>query len=298
MKLLVTGASGFVGTRLAGYLMSRGDQVVGTYAGEHPGLAGMELHAVDVLDAGSTARLVREIDPDVIVHLAGLSHVGASWGAPSTYFQVNVLGTEAVLAAAAGRRVVVASSAEVYGEVAEEEQPLREGRLPGPVSPYALTKAAAERLAMARGAVVARAFNLVGPGQAPTFALPAFARQLLAIRRGEQEPLLTVGNLAPRRDFVHVSDGARAFAILAEKGEEGGVYNIASGQALSIREALELLMEIAGVEARVEVDPGRLRKGDLPLLAGDPSRLETLGWRRERSLRDALEELWQAVAAG
>lgn len=297
MKLLVTGASGFVGTRLTGYLVSRGDRVVGTYAGDRPGLAGVELHALDVLDGAAMARLVREVDPDVIIHLAGLSHVGASWGDPASYFQVNVLGTEAVLATAGGRRVVVASSAEVYGEVAEDEQPLREDRLPRPVSPYALTKAAAERLAKARGAVVARAFNLVGPGQAPTFSLPTFSRQLLAIRRGEQEPILRVGNLAPRRDFVHVDDGARAFAILAERGEEGRVYNVASGRALSIREALELLMEIAGVEARVEVDSQRLRKGDLPLLAGDPSRLEALGWRRERSVRDALEELWQSVAA-
>lgn len=298
MKLLVTGVSGFIGSRLAAFLRGRGDEVVGTYCGDRPQLPGVEVYAVDLLDGAALRRLVHEADPAAIVHLAGLSHVGASWGDPAAYFQVNVLGTEEVLEAAAGRRVVVASSAEVYGTVPAEEQPIGEDRRLAPVSPYGLTKAAAERLAVTRGAVVARIFNLIGPGQAATFALPAFARQLLAIRRGEREAVLTVGNLSPRRDFVHVEDGARAFALLAEKGEPGRAYNIASGQALAIEEALQLLSAIAGVEARVEVDPDRLRKVDVPLLAGDPSRLEGLGWRRRRSVREALKELWASVAGG
>jgi GDP-4-dehydro-6-deoxy-D-mannose reductase len=143
--------------------------------------------------------------------------------------------------------------------------------------------------------VVARAFNLIGPGQTPAFALPAFAQQLAAIHREKSEAVLRVGNLSARRDFVHVDDGAAAFRLLAEKGEPGGVYNIASGKALSIAEALERLMAVSGVAARVEQDPERMRPVDLPLLLGDAGRLRALGWSPESSADDALGALWTDV---
>jgi GDP-4-dehydro-6-deoxy-D-mannose reductase len=298
MHILVTGISGFVGPRLARYLLERGDEVSGTFLVDRPRFpeAGeVRLFEADLLDAAGLARAVRAAAPDAIVNLAGLSHVGESWKRMGDYFRVNVLGTENLLAAAAGRPVVVASSAEVYGVVPGEEQPIREEREADPRTPYALTKAAAERLAFARGAVVARAFNLVGPGQAPLFALPTFAQQLAAIRRGEHAPVLRVGNLSARRDFVHVDDGAAAFRLLAEKGEPGGIYNIASGQACSIGEALERLMALSGVAARIEQDPERMRPVDLPLLVGDAGRLRALGWTPERSLDDALAALWAEV---
>jgi len=295
MHLLVTGISGFVGPRLARHLLERGDRVSGTFLIERPRFEGAEevqLFEVDLLDAAGLARAVREAAPDAVVNLAGLSHVGESWKRMGDYFHVNVIGTENLLAAAAGRPVVVASSAEVYGSVPDTEQPIREERGVDPRTPYAMTKAAAERLAFARGAVVARAFNLVGPGQAPNFALPTFAQQLAAIERGEHEPVLRVGNLSARRDFVHVDDGAAAFRLLAEKGEPGGVYNIASGRAFSIGEALKRLMALSGVAARIEEDPERMRPVDLPLLVGDAGRLRALGWTPERSLDDALADLW------
>jgi GDP-4-dehydro-6-deoxy-D-mannose reductase len=301
MHLLVTGISGFVGPRLARHLLERGDRVSGTFLVDRPRFEGAEevqLFEVDLLDAAGLARAVREAAPDAIVNLAGLSHVGESWKRMGDYFRVNVIGTENLLAAAAGRPVVVASSAEVYGLVPGGEQPIVEDREVDPRTPYALTKAAAERLAFARGAVVARAFNLVGPGQAPLFALPTFAQQLAAIERGEREPVLRVGNLSARRDFVHVDDGAAAFRLLAEKGTPGGVYNIASGRAFSIGEALERLMALSGVAARIEPDPERMRPVDLPLLVGDAGRLRALGWTPERSLDDALADLWKEVRGG
>ncbi len=298
MHVLVTGISGFIGPRLARHLLESGDRVSGTYLIDHPEFpeAGdVRLFEADLQDGAALERVVREAAPDAIIHLAGLSHVGESWHRIPEYFRVNVLGTDNLLAAAAGRPVVVASSAEVYGLVPEEEQPIREERLVDPQSPYALTKAAAERLAFLRGAVVARSFNLVGPGQSPRFALPAFAAQLAAIARGEQEPVLRVGNLSARRDFLHVDDGAAAFRLLAEKGERGGIYNIASGRAFSIGEALERLKALSGVDARVEPDPERMRKVDLPLLQGDARPLRALGWEPRRTLDDALSDLWTAV---
>ncbi len=295
MRILVTGISGFVGRRLASLLVQRGDRVSGTYLAAHPrlALAGVELFEADVLDRHALEAAVRAAAPDAVLHLAGLSHVGESWRRMGDCFRVNVLGTENVLAAAGGRRVLLASSAEVYGCVPEAEQPLREDRPLDPRSPYALTKAAAERLAAAQGAVVVRSFNLVGPGQSAQFALPSFAAQLAAIASGAREGGLRVGNLEARRDFLHVEDGAEAYRLLVERGEPGGAYNLGSGEARSIHEALDELLEVSGVRARVEIDPDRLRPADLPLLCADTQRLRALGWSPRRTLRDALQGLWE-----
>lgn len=295
MHVLITGIGGFVGPRLARHLLERGDRVTGTYVGPPPELPGAELHEVDLLDVPRLSQVVGQAAPDAVVGLAGLSHVGESWKRMGDYFHVNVIGTENLLRAAAGIPVVVASSAEVYGAVPEDEQPIPETRPVDPRTPYALTKAAAERIAFEQGAVVARSFNLIGPGQAATFALPAFALQLAAIARGEQEPVLKVGNLTAKRDFFHVDDGAEAYRILVEKGRPGEVYNLACGKACSIGDALCLLMKTSGVQAQIEQDPERMRPVDLPLLVGDNGKLRALGWEPSRSLEQALADLWATV---
>jgi GDP-4-dehydro-6-deoxy-D-mannose reductase len=293
MRLFITGISGFVGARLARLALERGDAVGGVCLGDRPVPEGVDFSPVDVLERGALAAAVERFAPDAIVHLAALSHVGRSWQAMADYYRVNVLGTEAVLAAAAGGgRVVVASSAEVYGAVPAAEQPIGEPREPAPASPYALTKAAAERLALAAGAVVVRSFNLLGAGQSAEFALPSFARQLAAIDRGERRPVLAVGNLTARRDFLHAADGAAGYRLLAADGVPGEVYNLASGEARSIEQMLERLMAVAGVEARVETDPERLRPVDVPLLTGDAAKLRALGWAPGQGVDDALTELW------
>jgi GDP-4-dehydro-6-deoxy-D-mannose reductase len=294
MHLFLTGITGFVGQRLARDQVARGERASGIHVNGHGPPAVAEAWEVDLGDRDGLARALDRARPDVVVHLGGLSHVGDSWRRIADYFRVNVLGTENLLAAAAARDlpVVFASSAEVYGAVDEAEQPIAEGRQPAPASPYALTKAAAERAALAAGAVVVRSFNLLGAGQAARFALPSFARQLAAVAAGAAPPVLRVGNLSARRDFLHVADGAAAYRLLAERGVPGTVYNLASGAAVSIRQALDRLMAIAGVAAEVEVDPERVRPVDVPLLAGDAGRLEALGWRRERGLDEALAELW------
>ena len=299
MRVLITGVGGFVGLRLARHFLEHGDRVSGTYIGAAPELPGVDLHPADLLDRPALERAVAAAGPDVVVNLAGLSHIGDSWRERMPdYFWVNFVGTENVLAAGAGRKVIVVSSADVYGEVPAERQPIPESRPVSPRSPYAVTKAAAERLAFAAGAVVARSFNLIGPGQSPGFVLPSFAAQLAAIARGEREPVLRVGNLSARRDFVHVDDGAAAYRLLAEKGEPGAAYNIASGRDLSIEEALHRLMGIAGVSARIATDPEKFRAVDLPLLRGDASRLRALGWETRRSVDDALTDLWKEAGSG
>jgi GDP-4-dehydro-6-deoxy-D-mannose reductase len=305
MHVLITGIAGFVGSRLARHLLARGDRVSGTYLDVPPAMEGplfedIRLYEADVADRSAVERAVRAAAPDAIVNLAGLSHIGDSWEwrLMPDYFWVNVAGTENVMSAAEGRPVVIASSADVYGAVPEAEQPICESRRIAPQTPYALTKAAAEQLAAARGAVIVRSFNLIGPGQAPKFALASWASQLAAIRRGEKEPVLEVGDLSTARDFVHVDDGAAAYRLLAEKGERGGVYNLATGTATRMRDALHRLIEIAGmapgdVEVREGVYPSR--PFDIPRLSGDAGRLRALGWTPERTLDDALSDLWKAV---
>lgn len=297
MKILVTGVGGFVGTALARRLAADGDEVLGTYVGRRPRAVEAELRSVDILDRATLNRVVAGFVPEAVVHLAGYSHVGDSWKRPDEYFRVNVLGVENLLAAAgaAGSRFLLASSAEVYGRVPEDEQPIGEDREVAPRNPYALTKAAAERLVIAAEGLVVRMFNVIGPGQAETFALPSFARQLADAGAGPAR--LRVGNLEARRDFVHIDDAAAAYSTLIRRGESGGVYNLGSGKAVSIRQALDLLIEIAGIETRVEVDPERLRPLDVAVTRADSGRLRELGWRPERSLRQALEDLWAAMGS-
>ncbi|HKI03931.1 MAG TPA: NAD-dependent epimerase/dehydratase family protein [Thermoanaerobaculia bacterium] len=297
MHILITGIGGFVGSRLARHLLALGDRVSGTYLDVLPQIEGVDLYEANVVDREALERAVRAARPDAIVNLAGLSHIGESWNweLMSDYFWVNVAGTGNVLAVAEGRPVVIASSADVYGTVPEAEQPIAEDRRIAPQTPYALTKASAERLAEAHGAVIVRSFNLIGPEQAAKFALPSWAAQLAAIRRGEKEPVLEVGDLSTARDFVHVDDGAAAYRLLAEKGERGGVYNLSSGRAVLMRDILGRLMEISGVAAEVREGVYPPRPFDIPRLSGDPGRLHALGWKPERTLDDALSDLWKTV---
>ena len=296
MDVFITGVAGFVGSHLGRYLVDRGHRVSGTFIGERPELEGVDLIEADLLDPAKLSEVIEATAPDGIVHLAGLSHVGESWKRPDLYFRVNVLGSENLLRAAEGVRVVVASSAEVYGLVPEEEQPLTEDRVPAPTSPYGMSKAAMERIATHYDATIVRSFNICGPGQAPIFALPTFAQQLRAIAEGKQPPTLQVGNLSARRDFVHVDDAVAVIGTLIEQGQPKEIYNLGSGQAHSVQEALDELIRISGVLAEVEVDRARLRAVDVPLLVASTNPLNALGWKAEKSLSEALQDLWNETA--
>jgi len=296
MNVLITGVAGFVGSHLSRHLAENGHHVTGTFIGERPELAGVDLVRVDLLNSAKLAETIDAAAPDRIVHLAGLSHVGESWQQPELYFRVNVLGSENLLHAARGARVIVASSAEVYGAVPEEEQPLTEDRDLAPMSPYGMSKASMERIAVYHEATIVRSFNICGPGQAAIFALPAFAHQLRAIAGGDRAPVIQVGNLSARRDFIHVDDAVAGFSALLEGGHPGGIYNLGSGQAHSIRAALDELIRISGVSPEVEVDPERIRKVDVPLLVASTEPLQALGWEARKTLPEALEDLWDKTA--
>ncbi|HVS14421.1 MAG TPA: GDP-mannose 4,6-dehydratase [Thermoanaerobaculia bacterium] len=304
MNLLVTGVSGFVGRRLVRQLLRAGDRVCGLVLdlGEADALGvdpAVRLLQADLLDPRAVGRAVEAAAPELVVHLGGLSAVGASWTRIPDYYRVNVLGTRHLVSAVAGAvPVVLASSAEVYGRVAAEDLPLVEDRELRPPSPYALTKACAEILVLEAGGLVVRSFNLLGPGQAEGFVLPDFANQLARIERREAPPVLHVGSLEARRDFLHVDDGVAGYEAVVRRGEPGDVYNLASGSSLSIRELLDRLIALTGLEVEVRQDPGRTRPVDVPVLEGDNRRLRGLGWSPRFSVERALRDLWDEVRGG
>jgi GDP-4-dehydro-6-deoxy-D-mannose reductase len=298
MRILVTGADGFVGRHLCRYLESQGDQVIalrGPGAGGEPG----PLHA-DLTVSVEARTAVELAKPEGVLHLAGFSSVAKSHQDPSKAFSVNALGTVNLLSAVRDvvpqARVLLIGSGEMYGAVAAGTRAVESDALV-PLSPYAASKVAAEIAALQffRGyglkVVSARPFNHLGPGQDPGFVVPSFAAQVAAIRRGQAEAKILTGNLEPIRDFSHVHDVVRAYRLLLVQGAPGASYNVCSGSGRTVRSLLDELLELAGVKATVQPDPARMRPAELPSLVGDPAKLEKLGWRREKTVTDALREV-------
>ena len=297
MRVLVTGADGFVGRHLCAHLQACRDDVVAP-GGPREG-AGEDEFRLDVTRPQDVRALVERVRPEGVIHLAGLSSVGKSHQAPAAYFQVNALGTVHLLAAlkeaAPQARVLLVGSGEMYGALppdvaATEDMPLR------PLSPYAASKVAAEVAGLQFHAsyglqvISVRPFNHLGAGQDANFVVPSFAAQLQAIARGASEPLLRVGNLEPIRDFSHVKDVVAAYRLLLEAGEPGQAYNICSGEGRSIRSLLDELLRLSSVHAQVEVDPARVRPVELPSLVGNPARLRRLGWAPCHTVSEALQD--------
>ena len=302
MRVLVTGAAGFAGAHLCRALRAEGHQLWGTLQAGHappPGPAGVHWLPMELGDAASVAAAMGEACPERVFHLAAQASVADSLADPAATWEANALGTVRLLAALpAGARMLLVSSAEVYGVVPPGRQPIAEAEPLRPSNPYAASKAAAEMAALEAvlghaGAevVIARSFSHTGPGQDARFALAAFARQLARIGAGGEAPVLKVGNLSARRDYLDVRDVVRAYQLLLERGEAGRAYNVASGDPLGMDDLVRLLVELSGTRAEVRVDPARVRKVDVPLLSGDASALRALGWEPRIPLRQTLAEL-------
>lgn len=287
-RVLITGAAGFAGLHLRSALEARGIETIASSA--------------DVRDGAALSREVGATRPDAIAHLAAIASVADAWDREREVWEVNALGTLNVVLAAAEHapeaRLLVTSSAEVYGRMADNEAPLEEGRATAPISPYGRSKLAAE-IACARSeldVVVARPFPHTGPGQSETFAIPSFAGQIARIEAGLVPATIKVGNLAARRDYADVRCVVDAYArMLAARGGPR-VLNVATGVAHSVRSMLDRLLALATVAITVEIDPERLRPADIPLLVGSPRRLtESTGWRPTRSIDETLADVLSAA---
>jgi len=248
-----------------------------------------------------------EVVPEAVYHLAAMTHVGESWEKPSQVLRVNVLGTAEILAAArsleSNPRVLVVSSAEVYGVVIPSQLPLAEDTPAQPASPYAASKLAAEAVALQawRGfgqpVIIVRPFNHIGPGQSPNFFVPALAKRIVEARRSGAHSL-PVGNLTTRRDFTDVRDVVAAYRLLIERGESGGVYNVCSGRDVAMSEVAGQLLELAGADLTLETDPALLRPVDVPVLRGSAALLRSVtGWEPQIPLATTLADVlasWEA----
>jgi len=289
VRALITGAEGFVGRYLRAHLEQAGDEVYGIDRADGP----------DLLDGAALAAVVSSIEPDAVYHLGGWSDVGASWSEPLDTFRVNAEGTLNVLQACRDRpvRVLVISSADIYGKVTLAELPLTEDSPLRPVSPYAASKVAADQLALQAWlgfgleTIRARAFNHLGPGQTNRFVAPALAERVATCELDGTE-VVTVGNLTPRRDFTDVRDVVRAYRLLITDGEPGEAYNVCSGIDLPISDLADRLVHLADRPVRLETDPSLQRPVDVPVLRGDAGKLHKItGWSPEISLDQTLHDL-------
>lgn len=307
-RVLVTGASGFVGRHLVRYLLEQ-TGVQHVTAWQHRSEAGAELstpgrlewRTVDLLTRDVVVKALEADRPDAVVHLAGAAHVGSSWKSPVTPLAVNVMGThhlfEACRRLGVTPRIVVSGSATVY---APSPARLTESSPLGPANPYGLSKLAQEELCRLASTydglpvMVTRSFNHIGPGQGAGFFASAFARQVAQVEAGVVPPVIRVGNLDVRRDLMDVRDTIRAYVTLLRVGQPGTCYNVCSGHDYHIGEILERLIALGGRPVAVEVDPAKLRPNDVPLVVGSSARLEAdTGWRPAIAIDQSLGDLLQ-----
>ena len=312
MRVLVTGAGGFVGPYLIDALRARGHEPHGMVRGE-PGArllaTGAAVHRADVLAPEALRAVMATVRPEGVAHLAGISFVPDATRDPTTAYRVNLSGTlallDAVHAAAPTARFLFVSSGDVYGNVMPAELPLREDSPVRPVSVYAATKAAAEiavgqwSRAQQMDIVIARPFNHTGPGQSPSFVCSALAKQVALIERGEQPAVLRVGDMNPIRDFSDVRDIAAGYVGLLERGRRDEVYNLCSGAGTSVADVIAILRGVARLPLAVRRDPALYRPTEVLRIVGSAEKAQAeIGWRPERAIESTLADLvnaWRAT---
>jgi GDP-4-dehydro-6-deoxy-D-mannose reductase len=300
MNILITGALGFVGRHVTAELERAGHDVYRHDVEYEPGV-----YYSDLRDADSVQKLVRSLKPDACIHLAGLPFVPLGWKDPRLVYNVNLMGTvnllEAIRLESPTTKTLVVSSSLVY-KTSGDHAPVREDSQMHPPDIYAISKIAADLTALGYAqkyemhVMTARPINHIGPGQSSEFVMSAFARQLRAIAEGRREPVMRVGNLESRRDFVDVRDVARAYRLLLEKGRPGEAYNIATGRLHTIGSVLDTLCDIAGVRPEIARDSNLYRPTDSsPVM--DISKIRAhVGWEPQTDLRKTLEDIYHSLA--
>lgn len=319
MKVLITGIEGFAGSHLAELLLGEGWDVYGI---KHPestaeNLAllsdSINISQIDINQHEQVNSEMEKILPEAIIHLAAFSRVGLSWSSRTYTYRTNILATANLLEAAAEQpskpRLLMISSAEVYGPLPEDRMPIREDYLMNPVNPYAVSKASVELMMnqfMKENKdlnwKIVRPFNHTGPRQTGGFVCSDFAQRVAQIEAGIAEPEIKVGNLDARRDFSDVRDIVRSYKLLIES-DSRKTYNVCSGRAYSIRQILDMLLGMSKIKIKVSVDEKKLRPIDTPVIVGDNTRIkQDLGWEPkipfEKTLNDLLEYWREKIKQG
>lgn len=298
MRVLVTGSGGFVGQHLCAYLRLQGDEVVEWSGG--PGTP-------DVTDPITLRAGLDGLVLDAVYHLAGQSRVDLSWSEPARTLAVNAGGTANLMMAlqevGSTARVLVMSSAEVYGIVASSAMPLSETAALAPRTPYGVSKVAVEQVAAVlaqaheRELLVCRPFNQIGPGQSPTFVAAGFAQQV-AVNEQQGGGEIRVGNLSATRDFLDVRDAVAAYRALMIDGIPGQAYNVASGEELAVQALLDGLIAASTTPQQVLVDQDRFRPNDVPRMYGSIDQLVSVtGWSRNYAIKQTLADVLDEARA-
>ena len=308
MKILVTGATGFVGIYLVDLLLKKNHEVFGTSLHGKDLDTKAEILKFDLNDGDALSKAISDIKPEAIFHLAALTSPRESFKDPKGTFinnvgaQINLL--EAVKAQSLKPRIMIISSAEVYGKVKPEDLPIDEEVPFNPTNPYAVSKLSQDLIALQYfnserlDIVRLRPFNHTGPGQSDNFVVPAFAKKIAQVEKGQLEKL-TVGNLESKRDFTDVRDMVKAYLLALEKGKSGEVYNLGSGRSHKISEILNSLMSLSNKEIKVAQDPYLMMPVDNPELTCNFSKFAKLtGWKPEIPIDQTLKETldyWRGV---
>ncbi len=308
MRVLITGITGFVGSHLAEYCLTKPDvEVYGTirWRSKKDNIFHIEdkinLHECDIKDGVSVQSMLKKVRPHCIFHLAAQSFVPTSWHAPAETLTTNIIGEvnlfEGVRNLGIDPIIHVSCSSEEYGLVYEDEIPIDEKNTLRPLSPYAVSKIAQDFLgyqyykSYGIRIIRTRAFNHTGPRRGEVFVVSTFAKQIAEIEAGIKNPVVRVGNLNAERDFTDVRDIVRAYWLAVEKCEPGEVYNISSGKSISIEKILKMLLEMSEADIEVVKDAERMRPSDVEILKGDSTKFRELtGWEPEIPLEKTLED--------
>lgn len=314
--VLITGGTGFAGSHLIEYLCSI-DQasaavIYTTYFNDIPDylahlLPAENFHKIDLTDAVATDSLISSLKPEKLYNLAAFSSVGNSFEKSrlavlnNMSLQLNVL--EAVQKHSPNTRILLIGSADGYGiSESDSEVPISENHPFRPVNPYGVSKVAQELLGYAYfkswnlDVVRVRPFNHIGERQTEDFAIPSFAKQIVAIERGQQA-VLKIGNLDAIRDFTDVKDMVKAYYILMEHGISGEVYNVGSGVGKAMAEVVQLLTSFSTKPVPLETDESRIRTLDIPVVIANNEKIKQLGWEAQIPLDQSLQrilEYWRA----
>lgn len=310
MKVLITGIGGFAGSHLADYVVNHtNSELFGILRDleKDDNLRQIEgkvqLATCEIADFQSVFKVIKEIKPDIIFHVAGQAFVPSSFEHAAETFKTNVIGTinifEAVKASEITPRIIVVTSGEVYGETFGLPALHTEQSIPQPVNPYAASKTSVDYIAQTYkkyeglNIVIARPFNHTGPRQRPNFVCSSLAKQIVTIQKTKSPKILRVGNIKARRDFTDVRDIARGYWMLSQiDNKHNYIFNLCSGKIFSIEEIIKIYEEIVGLQFELNVEPKRLRGYDIQLLAGNASAvIHSVGWKAEIQLKQTLTDL-------
>jgi len=307
MNVLITGITGFAGSHLAEFLLSKGYEVHGIqrWRSRTENIESFRdkifLHECDIKDYHSVKKVIDKVKPGKIFHLAAQSFVPTSWVAPAETITTNILGElnifEAVREVGINPWIQIACSSEEYGLVHEEEAPIKETNPLRPLSPYAVSKVAQDYLgyqytqSYKLNVVRTRTFNHEGPRRGQVFVTSNFAKQIAEIEKNKKPPVIYVGNLEARRDYTDVRDIVRGYWLATEKCVAGEVYNICSGRDWKIKDMLNYLLSLSKVKVEIKQDPARMRPSDVELLLGDNTKfVKQTGWKPEIPFEKTLED--------